>query len=146
MPPFSGRQIIFKHLYNCEFFRKVLQIIQFQSTVIKMVRYCFGVMVFAIVTVAVSFGWIQNELSYKYYNSSCPNLEAIVKREMLRIFLMDATAPAAFLRLMFHDCQVQVRIHIYTYWFSSSLSLVLLQFSLLFPNPCSNLYFNENNN
>ncbi|KAK9267402.1 hypothetical protein L1049_009827 [Liquidambar formosana] len=39
--------------------------------------------------------------------SSCPKVETLVKMVMLSIFLADATAPAAFLRLMFHDCQVQ---------------------------------------
>ncbi|KAI4365045.1 hypothetical protein MLD38_021065 [Melastoma candidum] len=47
------------------------------------------------------------QLSYNYYKASCPNAEGIVRRELLRISLLDSTAPAAFLRLLFHDCQVQ---------------------------------------
>lgn len=46
-------------------------------------------------------------LAYNYYDSTCPNVEGIVKREMFGIFAADPTAPAAFLRLLFHDCQVQ---------------------------------------
>lgn len=56
----------------------------------------------------LSFGIKQNQLSYNYYKLSCPNLESTIKKELLTLFLTDATAPAAFLRLMFHDCQVQV--------------------------------------
>ncbi|KAI4371153.1 hypothetical protein MLD38_019419 [Melastoma candidum] len=47
------------------------------------------------------------QMSYDYYKTSCPNAEEIVQRELIGIFLVDATAPAAFLRLLFHDCQVQ---------------------------------------
>ncbi|KAL2339218.1 hypothetical protein Fmac_013664 [Flemingia macrophylla] len=63
-----------------------------------------GTMVMAM---PISF-WIKaNQLSYDYYKFSCPNLESIIESELLSLFLTDATAPAAFLRLMFHDCQVQ---------------------------------------
>ncbi|XP_061363875.1 peroxidase 29 [Gastrolobium bilobum] len=55
----------------------------------------------------LSFGTKENQLSYNYYEFSCPNLETVIKSESLSLFLTDATAPAAFLRLMFHDCQVQ---------------------------------------
>ncbi|KAF3451754.1 hypothetical protein FNV43_RR07850 [Rhamnella rubrinervis] len=47
------------------------------------------------------------QLAYDYYKLSCPFVETIVKEEMLSIFLTDVSAPSAFLRLFFHDCQVQ---------------------------------------
>ncbi|XP_021766852.1 peroxidase 29-like [Chenopodium quinoa] len=48
-----------------------------------------------------------NQLDYNYYETSCPFLEDIVRKEMLSIFATDVSSPAAFLRLLFHDCQVQ---------------------------------------
>ena len=71
---------------------------------------CFALFLLALLVMEMplTFGARENQLSYYYYKSSCPNLETIIKREMLPLFLTDASAPAAFLRLMFHDCQVQV--------------------------------------
>ncbi|KAI4295950.1 hypothetical protein L6164_035943 [Bauhinia variegata] len=83
---------------------------------------CFSlilIIVIVAISVSLSCGLKENQLSYDYYKSSCPNIEMVVKTEMLSIFLTDATAPAAFLRLMFHDCQVQVIL------FPPSLSLIL---------------------
>lgn len=62
------------------------------------------------VAVEVSIGVKEAHLAYDYYKYSCPGLEAIVKKEILSISFFDASAPAAFLRLLFHDCQVQVII------------------------------------
>ncbi|KAL3505622.1 hypothetical protein ACH5RR_031004 [Cinchona calisaya] len=46
-------------------------------------------------------------LSFDFYHQSCPQVEDIVRRGLQSICLADPTAPAAVLRLMFHDCQVQ---------------------------------------
>ncbi|KAL0012291.1 hypothetical protein SO802_007399 [Lithocarpus litseifolius] len=70
---------------------------------------CSPLFVLAVVLIGIPFGINEAKLAYDYYKYSCPNLETIVRREMLSIFLTDATAPAAFLQLMFHDCLVQVR-------------------------------------
>ncbi|XP_020251930.1 peroxidase 29-like [Asparagus officinalis] len=48
-----------------------------------------------------------SELATDYYKYSCPGLEAIVKDSLLPIFFTDPRSPAGFLRLLFHDCQVQ---------------------------------------
>lgn len=49
-----------------------------------------------------------DNLSISYYEHSCPGLEVIVKNSLLPIFITDPQSPSAFLRLLFHDCQVQV--------------------------------------
>ncbi|KAA8515536.1 hypothetical protein F0562_018853 [Nyssa sinensis] len=68
---------------------------------------CSLLLLLGAMLMGVSIGFSEGQLAYDYYGLTCPNLENIVRQEMLSIFLNDATAPAAFLRLMFHDCQVQ---------------------------------------
>ncbi|XP_076891915.1 peroxidase 11-like [Bidens hawaiensis] len=46
-------------------------------------------------------------LSLDYYRSSCPNVEAIVRKEMECAVLSDLRNAAFILRLHFHDCFVQ---------------------------------------
>ncbi|KAK9715037.1 hypothetical protein RND81_06G138500 [Saponaria officinalis] len=48
-----------------------------------------------------------DQLAYDYYELTCPLVRHFVRNEMLSIFAADVTAPAALLRLLFHDCQVQ---------------------------------------
>ncbi|KAJ7524976.1 hypothetical protein O6H91_17G030600 [Diphasiastrum complanatum] len=45
-------------------------------------------------------------LQIGFYSRSCPNAENIVRGAFAGNFLSDPTAPAALLRLAFHDCQV----------------------------------------
>lgn len=47
-------------------------------------------------------------LSWTYYDVSCPNLEAIVRRQLKKVFKNDIGQAAGLLRLHFHDCFVQV--------------------------------------
>ncbi|KAK9748737.1 hypothetical protein RND81_02G076900 [Saponaria officinalis] len=46
-------------------------------------------------------------LSYSFYSSSCPRLEAIVRSHLAKVFKKDITQTAGLLRLHFHDCFVQ---------------------------------------
>ncbi|KAK9022990.1 hypothetical protein V6N11_003226 [Hibiscus sabdariffa] len=52
-------------------------------------------------------GACEAQLAYDYYKFSCPNVETTVRNAVLGVVFTDPTAPAAFLRLLFHDCQVQ---------------------------------------
>lgn len=45
-------------------------------------------------------------LSSDYYASTCPTVEGMVRGMMRQIIAGDITAPAAMIRLLFHDCQV----------------------------------------
>lgn len=63
---------------------------------------------------ASSSGWVrgatsQGSLQYDYYSQLCPNAEQIALQTLQSNLFLDITAPAALLRLTFHDCQVQVR-------------------------------------
>lgn len=60
---------------------------------------------FVVVVVNTSTCW--GQLSGHFYDGSCPNVEGIVRRVVAHNLWRDPTAPAALLRLFFHDCQVQ---------------------------------------
>lgn len=48
----------------------------------------------------------QNAGSPDYYATTCPNAESIVRNTLSASFTRDVTSPAAMIRLLFHDCQV----------------------------------------
>ncbi|KAK6131459.1 hypothetical protein DH2020_034800 [Rehmannia glutinosa] len=50
---------------------------------------------------------IVSGLSWTYYDSSCPNLESIVRKQLKKVFKNDIGQAAGLLRLHFHDCFVQ---------------------------------------
>ncbi|KAL6962532.1 peroxidase [Sarracenia purpurea var. burkii] len=51
---------------------------------------------------------IVNGLSWSFYESSCPKLESIVRKQLNAVFKKDIGQAAGLLRLHFHDCFVQV--------------------------------------
>lgn len=55
-------------------------------------------------------------LSWNFYDSSCPNLESIVRKQLKKVYKKDVGQAAGLLRLHFHDCFVQVIcIYIHTH-------------------------------
>jgi peroxidase len=53
-------------------------------------------------------------LSWTFYDSKCPKLESIIRKELKKIFNDDVGQAAGLLRLHFHDCFVQVNtINVY---------------------------------
>ncbi|VVA39642.1 PREDICTED: peroxidase [Prunus dulcis] len=46
-------------------------------------------------------------LSWSFYESSCPNLNSIVRKHLKKVFKEDIGQAAGLLRLHFHDCFVQ---------------------------------------
>ncbi|KAL0360402.1 UNVERIFIED_CONTAM: Peroxidase 12 [Sesamum radiatum] len=50
---------------------------------------------------------IVSGLSWTYYDSSCPKLESIVRKQLKKVFKNDIGQAAGLLRLHFHDCFVQ---------------------------------------
>lgn len=53
---------------------------------------------------------VKKGLSCAFYESSCPELESIVRKQLKKIFKKDIGQAAGLLRLHFHDCFVQVII------------------------------------
>lgn len=47
-------------------------------------------------------------LSWAFYESKCPKLESIVRKQLKKVFKEDIGQAAGLLRLHFHDCFVQV--------------------------------------
>jgi hypothetical protein len=52
---------------------------------------------------------VAQQLTPDYYASTCPNLEAIVRRSVQQSMAQSQIAAPAALRLFFHDCAVMVR-------------------------------------
>lgn len=59
------------------------------------------------VTKAQSYPPLVDGLSWGFYNSSCPNLESIIRNQLTQVFNNSIGVAAGLLRLHFHDCFVQ---------------------------------------
>ncbi|KAK2972583.1 hypothetical protein RJ640_020136 [Escallonia rubra] len=59
------------------------------------------------VTEAQSSVPIVKGLSWSFYDSSCPKLESIVRKQLQKVFKKDIGQAAGLLRLHFHDCFVK---------------------------------------
>ncbi|KAL3513942.1 hypothetical protein ACH5RR_026659 [Cinchona calisaya] len=59
------------------------------------------------VTNAQSYPPLVEGLSWDFYESSCPNLESIIRNQLTKVFSGSIGVAAGLLRLHFHDCFVQ---------------------------------------
>ena len=50
---------------------------------------------------------IAKGLSWRFYESSCPGVESIVRNHLKKVFKNDVGQAPALLRIFFHDCFVQ---------------------------------------
>lgn len=64
----------------------------------------------ALVLFAGSSPPVLAQLELGYYSKTCPNVEAIVRKEMEKIISAAPSLAGPLLRLHFHDCFVRVRI------------------------------------
>lgn len=55
-----------------------------------------------------SYNSLQGSLRYDYYNESCPLAEKIVRATVHELFNLRQNVGPALLRLLFHDCFVEV--------------------------------------
>ncbi|KAJ4770258.1 Peroxidase [Rhynchospora pubera] len=53
------------------------------------------------------FGSTSAQLSVDYYSKTCPNVEDIVRKEVIQILSVAPSLAAPFLRMHFHDCFVR---------------------------------------
>lgn len=52
------------------------------------------------------------DLSFNFYAVSCPAAEFVVKNTVRSASTNDHTVPGKLLRLLFHDCFVEVRVYL----------------------------------
>lgn len=83
-----------------------------------------GVLAFFVTLVPcfLLLGSTRAQLSVDYYSKSCPNVEDIVRKEMVKILSVAPSLAAPFLRMHFHDCFVRVCLHIHALYYDSYLS------------------------
>jgi peroxidase len=68
-----------------------------------------GVMV-ALLLAAVAASCATAQLQEKFYSESCPSVEEVVRKEMVRALSLAPSIAAPLLRMHFHDCFVRVRL------------------------------------
>lgn len=77
---------------------------------------------------------IANGLSLSFFDTSCPKLESIVRKQLEKDFKQDIGQAAGLLRLHFHDCFVQVPSFIY-----SAFTIITATITILFRAACERL-------
>ncbi|KAK2991892.1 hypothetical protein RJ640_011581, partial [Escallonia rubra] len=72
--------------------------------------YCAMAMITALLITSLlifSVPFPGNALSLNYYDETCPGAEAIITKTVKEAMTSDKTAPAALLRMHFHDCFIR---------------------------------------
>ena len=78
-----------------------------------MQRASFLGLVLLVAALSLSVSEVDAQLSFTYYQKSCPNVETIIFKEVQKAFKSDPTIAPGLLRMMFHDCFVRVSTTIF---------------------------------
>jgi peroxidase len=62
----------------------------------------------ALLLAAVAASCARAQLHEKFYSESCPSVEEVVRKEMVRALSLAPSLAAPLLRMHFHDCFVRV--------------------------------------
>lgn len=65
-------------------------------------------LVLVVAALALSASQVNAQLTYRFYRTSCPNVESIITSVVKQAFKKDPTIAPGILRLSFHDCFVRV--------------------------------------
>lgn len=62
----------------------------------------------ALLLAAVAVGCARAQLQEKFYSETCPSVEEVVRKEMVRALSVAPSLAGPLLRMHFHDCFVRV--------------------------------------
>ena len=65
----------------------------------------------ALLLTAVAASCARAQLQEKFYSETCPSVEDVVRKEMVRALSLAPSLAAPLLRMHFHDCFVRVSLH-----------------------------------
>ncbi|KAI3717992.1 hypothetical protein L1987_69963 [Smallanthus sonchifolius] len=71
------------------------------------VALCLGLLVVMVMGIEAQQQPLVKGLSWKFYESSCPKLESIIRKQMEKVIKKDVSLAASLLRVHFHDCFVK---------------------------------------
>ena len=75
---------------------------------------------------------VKGSLSFNFYAASCPSAESIIRNIVSSSSSTDPTIPGKLLRLVFHDCFVEVSVQLlHEMCFSSACNVLNLATNIL---------------
>ena len=78
----------------------------------------------ALLLAATAASCARAQLQEKFYSESCPSVEEVVRKEMVRALSLAPSLAAPLLRMHFHDCFVRVSSrHCSIQWFDRLLCI-----------------------